>query len=313
MKSIFTFFILFISGSIAAQGNMDCTGGLSNKPQNTGIRISCRTSITSASPLYILDGDIVDSSFLKTFDPGQIESISILKGTEAAKYGSTGANGVIVITTKNKTIREFQVKDGVNAQPIPGAYLTFIPEEKPEDSLMLTANEKGKLSTNLLQDGMKYRVKISSVGYEKWEGTYLNKKRETIYFDLSRNIVTNEPVIVIVIRCFTRRPNCRYSILKVNSNADSSIINHTKIRMFPNPVIRGNSITLECETKSDKRLRSQILNLDGKVLSTQNLTAYKGQNRLTFSTDSRWSTGVYFIRIVDENGKPVRQEKFLIQ
>jgi len=49
------------------------------------------------SALVIVDG--VERSFAK-LDPNDVESISILKDASAAVYGSKGANGVILVTTK---------------------------------------------------------------------------------------------------------------------------------------------------------------------------------------------------------------------
>ncbi|MBO9730928.1 MAG: TonB-dependent receptor [Chitinophaga sp.] len=54
----------------------------------------------SADPLYVLDG-VPYSGSLSAINPSDIESISVLKdATSSALYGSRGANGVIIITTK---------------------------------------------------------------------------------------------------------------------------------------------------------------------------------------------------------------------
>ncbi|HEX8333050.1 MAG TPA: SusC/RagA family TonB-linked outer membrane protein [Segetibacter sp.] len=55
----------------------------------------------SATPLYIMDGIPIESSFFQTINPNDIESAVVLKDASAkALYGSRGSNGVIVITTK---------------------------------------------------------------------------------------------------------------------------------------------------------------------------------------------------------------------
>ena len=54
----------------------------------------------SASPLYVVDGIPYDGS-INTIDPGDIESITVLKdASSTALYGARGANGVILLTTK---------------------------------------------------------------------------------------------------------------------------------------------------------------------------------------------------------------------
>ncbi len=53
-------------------------------------------------PLYVVDGvPLMSSSAIETLNPRDIESIDILKDASAtAIYGSRGANGVIIVTTK---------------------------------------------------------------------------------------------------------------------------------------------------------------------------------------------------------------------
>ena len=54
------------------------------------------------SPLLILDGVEITNQMLNNIPPETIESFSVLKdATATALYGSRGANGVILITTKN--------------------------------------------------------------------------------------------------------------------------------------------------------------------------------------------------------------------
>ena len=55
----------------------------------------------ATSPLIVLDGVEISSGDLNTLDPEIIEGFSILKdATATAMYGSRGANGVMIITTK---------------------------------------------------------------------------------------------------------------------------------------------------------------------------------------------------------------------
>ncbi len=62
------------------------------------------------SPLYVLDGVPIASGVFNTLNPNDFESITVLKdATAAALYGSRGANGVIVITTKKGKAGETQV------------------------------------------------------------------------------------------------------------------------------------------------------------------------------------------------------------
>lgn len=66
------------------------------------IRIRGTGSVSgSSSPLIVVDGLVVDEDYLSALDMNSIESFEVLKdAASAAIYGSRGANGVIIITTK---------------------------------------------------------------------------------------------------------------------------------------------------------------------------------------------------------------------
>lgn len=66
------------------------------------VRIRGTTSINKSSdPLYVIDG-IISSSGLDGLNPQDIQSMEVLKdASSTAIYGSRGANGVILVTTRN--------------------------------------------------------------------------------------------------------------------------------------------------------------------------------------------------------------------
>lgn len=66
------------------------------------VRVRGTTSINKSSdPLYVIDG-IISTSGLDGLNPQDIQSMEILKdASSTAIYGSRGANGVILVTTRN--------------------------------------------------------------------------------------------------------------------------------------------------------------------------------------------------------------------
>ena len=67
------------------------------------------------APLYIMDGVEVSAETVYDYDINRIESTIILKDASAtAIYGSRGANGVIVITTKRPTPGKIRVDFSAN-------------------------------------------------------------------------------------------------------------------------------------------------------------------------------------------------------
>tara|TARA_R110000868_G_scaffold21779_6_gene90262 strand:+ start:5511 stop:8618 length:3108 start_codon:yes stop_codon:yes gene_type:complete len=80
-----------------------------------------RSLSASNSPLYVLDGIPLISGGIDNINPSDIESIDILKDASAtAIYGSRGANGVIIVTTKKGKAGRFTLNysTSVTAQNI---------------------------------------------------------------------------------------------------------------------------------------------------------------------------------------------------
>lgn len=61
------------------------------------IRLRGQSSFNSEGPLYVVDGTVYTGG---PIDPGDIESIDVLKDSYAAIYGAKAAGGVILVTTK---------------------------------------------------------------------------------------------------------------------------------------------------------------------------------------------------------------------
>ncbi len=88
----------------AMQGKVAGADITSNqRPGTTGsIRIrGVRSLNADQGPLYVVDGMVLQTGGIENINPTDIESIDILKDASAtAIYGSRGANGVVLVTTK---------------------------------------------------------------------------------------------------------------------------------------------------------------------------------------------------------------------
>lgn len=99
LKSQVTGFDQAMQGRIAGVQIMSTEG---QPGTDADIVIRGANSLTQDnSPLYVVDGFPIESSLSNAIDPGDIESIEVLKDASAtAIYGARGANGVILITSK---------------------------------------------------------------------------------------------------------------------------------------------------------------------------------------------------------------------
>jgi len=98
------------------------------------------TSINSYAPLYVVDGVPV-SGGIDYLNQGDIESIEVLKdAASAAIYGTQGAAGVILITTKKGSVGNMQVN-----------YNGYVGTQAPEHKLnLLNASEYATIRNEAL-------------------------------------------------------------------------------------------------------------------------------------------------------------------
>lgn len=79
----------------------------SGQPGSAATNITIRgkgSVLASTQPLFIVDGIQVTGADFQSINPGDIESYNVLKDAVAtSQYGSRGANGVIVVTTRRGT------------------------------------------------------------------------------------------------------------------------------------------------------------------------------------------------------------------
>lgn len=104
-----------------------------NKPgASPSIRVRGSGSITASNePLYVVDGFPLMDGNINDLNPSDIESMEILKdASSTAIYGSRGANGVVMITTKKgkSGTKNLSVNTSVGVQ-IPGRLANLISGE----------------------------------------------------------------------------------------------------------------------------------------------------------------------------------------
>lgn len=84
-------------------------------PKNTNPNVLIRGSASiaqSTEPLYVIDGVPVNADEFKQLKPENIKNLDVLKDVSATSvYGNRGANGVILITTKNGSYQNLSKKE----------------------------------------------------------------------------------------------------------------------------------------------------------------------------------------------------------
>lgn len=287
----------------------------------TKISLRCGSSSMSEQPVIVVDGIPVPN--FNNITPNDIESITVLKDAAvSAIYGCRASVGVILITTKSGKIRKFNIQDFLDGNPVARATVSFISTDK-QDTVMTMANDSGIAITDKLNVSKFYEMSVSAIGYtslhQSLKNSYGEKDQRIL---LERDVKFCEEVVIHpgnVIRCsrIYKGISCGargvkvITIIKDSLNKASNYV-LTKIKTYPNPVKKGNLITVETTTDIDGKMEIKLISLDGKLLLTQPQHAIKGLNRFTLRTDSRWSAGIYFLQLY-ANGKLMASDKVVIQ
>ncbi len=169
-----------LTGSTPGMVTTSATGIPGDDPN---IRIRGFGTINSSSaPIYVVDGAIHDVS-LRGLNPNDIESMSVLKDAAAtAIYGSRGANGVIVITTKkgSKDREKFSVNV---SQGISFRFIDEYEQVSPQGyyQLMYEALRNSYYYNSSINMDLATANRLAAVG-----GTYKNNPYSSIFEELGR-------------------------------------------------------------------------------------------------------------------------------
>lgn len=129
------------------------------------IRVRGQGSISfDSDPLIVLDGIVVgnDGDFLSSLDMNDVASVEVLKdASSGAIYGSRGANGIIMITTKKgvEGPTKFSYNTYVGFKDVPSNDVLSTPSEWAD---FVRENNNGELT-----DRMKYIEQMGN--YTNWE------------------------------------------------------------------------------------------------------------------------------------------------
>ncbi len=85
------------------------------------------------------------------------------------------------------------------------------------------------------------------------------------------------------------------------------------LKISPNPVQRGNSFTLSLKLKQTGNYNIQIVNAAGQIVLQKQTNNTAKEYIEKIQTNIRWSGGVYFIRVVDNNNKLISANNLILQ
>jgi len=188
-------------------------GDPGGRPQ---IRIRGTNSInTSADPLFVVDGVVGVINALQNLDPKDIATMDILKdASSTAIYGTRGANGVIIITTKRGVAGEVRVNydgsvsvgiktrrnDAVNADQFMYLYEQAFNNTPKYGNLVSTKDFRGPNAAGISWNDMPYLFEqvakdsyLPGLNFIGKDGNYYKPRFNTLLEDeVFRNALSNK-------------------------------------------------------------------------------------------------------------------------
>ncbi|OQP62363.1 hypothetical protein A3860_28815 [Niastella vici] len=105
----------------------------------------------------------------------------------------------------------------------------------------------------------------------------------------------------------------RSEIIKRNINDWVPTALKKDVKLYPNPVVRGNYIQVSLALKQAGNYKLEVMNTAGQIMLVQPVVMATKEQQVNIYTQSAWSAGIYWVRIISSNSKTVYQSKFILQ
>jgi TonB-dependent SusC/RagA subfamily outer membrane receptor len=251
---------------------------------NTTVRIRGASSVTGNLPLILVDGVPISEKEFQELNKGTILNIGVLKDNSAAAlYGSRGANGVIIITTKSemKTLQQVKTRTNFNETAF------FYPN--------LTTDSKGNLNFSFTTPESLTKWRLRLFGH--------NKKAETGYFQT--DIISQKDIMVM--------PNMpRFVREKDEIQFSTKVVNTTNETKSGNAVLllfdAVTNAAIDSITRNSNNVKPFICKAKESVSVNWTVTIPEGVQGLRYKVIAKSGT----VSDGEENILPVLTDKILV-
>ncbi len=185
----------------------------------------------------------------------------------------------------------------------------------------VSADAEGKYSIKV--NSKSDTLEISAAGFER---KIINLAKLSAYdFVLSRSSNVELGGLVVVSYYGKKRKMSMGglvvisdSAVKVNPlksviNKVSNFVKKDSIRVYPNPVQRGNAFNISLKLKQTGNYNIQITDASGRIVLQKQTNIPTKDYIEKLQTENRWGSGLYYIRVFDTNNKPISKTNFIVQ
>jgi len=255
--------------------------------------------------------------------PTQKVSVNNYKGAvsqkaEACNEPVTAIVGMMVIM---EPVR-FDVFNGVIHDSKTGFPIPFASVSIKNTDIGQAADSNGVFNLKI-QSGMKERVlKATAIGYSPQEFT-ISKTTNKIGLFLEP-LADSLEAVVITANTMGKLTFCSSTLGGIISRRKVSrtekakrliddmtpeLLKKKEIKIYPNPVLPGASVTLALSLREAGDYTTEILDASGRIVYRGQVSLQSKEQNITIPTDAVWNKGMYWVRLTGNNSKKLYHSK----
>ena len=186
----------------------------------------------------------------------------------------------------------------------------------------VAADSRGMFYIPVSTDQKEAVLAVSAIGYEPKEFTITHTTNKlSFYLDPSEKML--EPAVIIAyppISC--RRVTGEISMateVRIFEKMERSLKDWTpkllkkEIKLYPNPVSPGATITIALSLKEAGDYTTEILDASGRIVYRGQVSIQLKEQNITISTSAAWNKGMYWLRLTGNNSKKLYHSKLILQ
>jgi hypothetical protein len=203
-------------------------------------------------------------------------------------------------------------------QPVPGATISI------KGTLNGTSADTAGNFQLRIDKKNTLEVEISAIGYEpKTVLLFKTANWENLQVLLKPAAAALQEVTIVAYGTSTKRvysgavSKC-YSLTKTEEfkrviNDWTPAALKKDVKVYPNPVMRGNAIQVKLNLPREGEYRLELLSTAGQVMQVQPLFMQTKEQQIDLYTQTKWSAGIYYVRISSPKSKKVFEAKVMLQ
>lgn len=160
-------------------------------------------------------------------------------------------------------------------------------------------------------------VNVSAVGFGPVVAVLYTEQVNTIVIRKSALLMPEVTVTPFnstgrLVVCTTGAMSCRRKKIWKDTVTKWWPIFSPSIKIYPSPVLKGSTFTIALQLKSKGRQEMQIMDAAGRLVLQKEINALSTEQKETIISSSSWSSGVYFVRVVNNKNK-ILAGSFLVE